>query len=237
MDLTRLLDRGLYLFLALLMWAIALVGFWPGYVGPSLEGSIDKTGAVHFHVFVYVGWLVLYTLQSTLPMMRRGRLHRKVGLFGIGYGAVLWIVGLHVTWSRFVDRVRLGDLDEARIQSLPPLSDMLIFPVLFVLAIHYRDRAETHKRLMVLAATMLLVAAVARMTINGVLPENPLVFDLVWLSPVWVAMIHDLWHKRGLHPAYGYGILALGVVPLRMLLVDTQAWRDITAWAAERILS
>jgi hypothetical protein len=237
MDYHRLLDRGLYLFLALWMWVIALAGFWPGYVGPAVDGSLDKTGAVHFHVFIYVGWLILFTLQAALPMFRRGRLHRRIGRFGIGYGVVVWIVGLTVTWSRFAERVRLGNLEEARSQVLPPLTDMLIFPVLFVFAIYYRDRPEIHKRWMVLAATMLLVAAVARMTINGVLPANPLVFDFVWLSPIWIAMLHDGWFRRRLHPVYGYGFLALGIVPFRMLLIETQAWRDITAWVAERFVS
>ncbi len=89
MDYRRLLDRGLYLFLALWMWAIALVGFWPGYIGPAMDGSLDKTTTVHIHVFIYVGWRILFTLQAALPMFRRGRPHRRIGLLGIGYGAVV----------------------------------------------------------------------------------------------------------------------------------------------------
>lgn len=219
------------------MWAIAVVGFWPGYIGPALEGSLDKTGAVHIHVLVYVGWLILFTVQATLPMFGRGRLHRRIGGFGIAYGVLVWIVGVFVTWSRFVDRVRLGNIDEARFQALPPLSDMLIYPLLFGLAIAYRGRPEIHKRLMVLVGTMLMIAAVARMTINGVLPESILVFDLVWLSPVWIAVLHDGWYRRALHPVYAFGFLALSIVPARMLLIETQTWRDLTAWVAERIVS
>ena len=89
---------------------------------------------------------------------------------------------------------------------------------------------------MVLAATMLLIAAVARMTINGMLPENPLVFDFVRLSPVWIGMLHDGWFRRQLHPVYRYGILALGIVPFHMPLTETQSWRDVTARAAERFV-
>jgi hypothetical protein len=236
MDAQRILDRGIYLFLGLLMWTIAIAGFWPGYIGPALGGTLNKTDAVHLHVVVYVGWLVLFTVQAALPMLRRGRLHRRIGIFGIGYGVVVWVIGLFVTWSRFADRVRLGNLDEARTQALPPLSDMVIFPVLFGLAVYYRSRPEIHKRLMVLSATMIMIAAVARMTINGWLPANPLVFDLVWLSPVWIAMLHDAWLRRRLHPIYACGLLALSIVPLRMYLVDTQPWRDLTTWAAAALV-
>jgi hypothetical protein len=37
------------------LWATALVGFGPGYLGPLAAGPLDKTFAVHIHVIVYVG--------------------------------------------------------------------------------------------------------------------------------------------------------------------------------------
>jgi hypothetical protein len=53
----RIVERGLYPFLSLVLWAIALVG----YIAPLASGTLDKTSAVHFHVVVYVGWLLLFT--------------------------------------------------------------------------------------------------------------------------------------------------------------------------------
>ena len=235
--LARFTERGVYLVISLVMWAIAMVGFWPGYIGPMAAGTLDKTGAVHFHVLVYVGWLILYTVQSTLPMIRKGRLHRKLGRFGIGYGVLVWFTGIFVTVSRFADRVRLGELDEARIRTLPPLTDMLVFPILFGLAIYYRTRPDLHKRYMVLAGTMLMVAAVARMVLNGIIAESPVAFLLIWLSPVLIAVIHDAWFQRRLHPVYGFGMIALSLVSMRMLLIETDAWRTITRWAASALVS
>lgn len=230
------IERGLYLFLSLVMWAIAVAGFWPGYIGPALDGTLDKTGAVHLHVVVYVGWLVLFTLQSTLPMARKGRLHRKVGRFGIGYGVLVWIVGFGVTFSRFGDRVRAGDMAEASFQVLPPFTDMLVFPVLFGLAIHYRTRPEIHKRLMVVTGTMLMVAAASRMILTGLI-ESPLVVLAIWLSPILIAVAHDGWFQRRLHPVYGFGFFGLVVLNARLALVETEGWRAVTAWAAETFVS
>lgn len=49
-------------------------------------------------------------------MLRKGRLHRKIGLFGAGYGLIVWVAGLSVTWSRFADRVRLrNDADREQV--------------------------------------------------------------------------------------------------------------------------
>jgi hypothetical protein len=67
-------------------------------------------------------------------MLRKGRLHRRIGRYGILYGVLVWIMGVTVMLSRIADRVRLGELDEARFQALPPSTDMLVFPVLFGLA-------------------------------------------------------------------------------------------------------
>ena len=227
-----LIERGLYLAISLIMWLIGLVGFWPGYVGPMAGGTLDKTFAVHIHVIVYVGWLILFSVQSTLPMLRKGRLHRRVGNFGIGYGIVVWVFGLYVTFSRFADRVRLGDMEEARFQAISPFTDMLVFPVLFALAVYFRSQPEIHKRFMVLAGTMLMVAAVARMALNGIISTNILVFDAIWLSPVFLAIVHDAWFKRRLHPVYGWGVLVLAPVPARLLLVDSELWKAMTDWAA-----
>jgi hypothetical protein len=233
-ELRRSLDRGLYLALSLWMWVIVAVGFSPGYFGPLLDRSLDKTGAVHFHVVVYIGWLVLFTVQSILPMTRRTRLHRKIGRFGIGYGVLVFATGLFVTFSRFADRVEAGHLDEARMRALAPFSDMIVFPILFGLAIGYRRQPELHKRFMVLAGTMLLIAAVARMSFLGD-PPAPLVLIAVWLSPVWIAMLHDAYFRRRLHPVYAFGFVALSIMPFRSLLIDTSFWRATTERLAAAI--
>ena len=227
-----LIERGLYLAISVIMWLIALIGFWPGYLGPMTTGTLDKTFAVHAHVIVYLGWLILFTVQSTLPMLRKGRLHRRIGIFGIGYGILVWAFGLYVTFSRFGDRVRLDDLDEARFQAISPFVDMLIFPVLFALAIYYRRQPEVHKRLMVLAGTMLMIAAVARMALNEIIPTTIFVIDAIWLSPILVAILHDAWFKRRLHLVYGIGFPILALVPARLMFVDSSLWRAMTEWAA-----
>ena len=75
-------------------------------------------------------------------------------------------------------------------------------------------------------------AAVARMALNGLIPQNPVLFDVIWLSPIWLAMLHD-WHReRRVHPVYGWSLLALAPVPMRLLLVESGPWRGFTDWLA-----
>ncbi|MDH5311632.1 MAG: hypothetical protein OEY08_16905 [Gammaproteobacteria bacterium] len=221
-----------YLYLSLWMWALAIAGFGPGYLSSLVGGTWIRSVPVHVHAAVYVGWLAAFTYQANLPAAGRLDQHRRLGRQLVIYAVLMVVIGLTVTFSRFADFVEAGQLDTARAALIHPLSDMLIFPVLFVLAVRYRRSPETHKRLMVVATTMLLVAAVGRMTFLGN-PPDPLVYDLVWLSPVWIAMLRDAVVYRSVHPAYAVPILTLSVVPYRYLLVDTRPYMAFTAWLAE----
>ncbi|NIP13322.1 MAG: hypothetical protein GWM88_00710 [Pseudomonadales bacterium] len=227
--------RSFYLWLSLWMWAIAITGFGPGAVSGLLGGTFVDSLAVHVHAVVYIAWLALFSYQASLPARGRVDLHRKLGRCMAAYAVVMIAVGLHVTFSRFADRVAAGDVEMARTMMLPPFSDMFVFPVLFWLAYRFRHRPETHKRLMVVATTFLLVAAVGRMSFLGA-PPAVLIYDAVWLSPIWIAMLRDAIVERRLHPAYGFSLLLLSFMPLRMLIVDTEGWRGFTDWLAQAVV-
>jgi uncharacterized membrane protein YozB (DUF420 family) len=218
-----------YLYLSLWMWVLAIVGFGPGYVSTMVDGSWIRSIPVHLHAAIYVGWLGLFAYQVTLPSQGQLARHRRFGRLLVGYACLMIVVGLVVTFSRFADRVMANELVEAQQNLIHPLSDLLIFPFLFGLAVYYRGSAETHKRLMVMATTFLLIAAVGRMEF---LPQSVLVYDLVWLSPIWLAMLRDAAVNRMLHPAYGIGLLALGVVPFRTAIIEMAPYQDFTNWLA-----
>ena len=222
-------QSGFYLYLSLWMWVLAIVGFGPGYGSALVDGSWTRSIPVHLHAVIYVGWLALYTYQVSLPARARLARHRRLGQMLVGYAGLMIVVGLVVTFSRFADRVAANELVAAQQALIHPLSDMFIFPVLFGLAVYFRRSPETHKRLMVMATTYLLVAAVGRMSF---LPSNNLIYDFVWLSPIWFAMIPDAFVYRILHPTYAIGLLALGVVPYRGTFVDTPVYQDLTRWLA-----
>ena len=106
--------------------------------------------------------------QAVLAATGRVAAHMKLGRFAIGYG-VLVIVG------RVAHRVRAGSrcacapakLLRRKAQLLGPMLDMLVFAPFFAAAIYYRRKPELHKRLMIVATTSLLIAAVGRMQFLG----------------------------------------------------------------------
>ena len=221
--------RRLYVGLALLAIAIAIVGFWRTYFGPLLAGVVDKPTIIHFHATVYVGWLAIFLTQVVLAATGRVAAHMKLGRIAIGYGVLVIAVGLLATFGMFVLRVRAGEVAEAQGRLAGPLLDMLVFAPLFAAAVYYRRRPELHKRLMIVATTALLIAAVGRMPFPADL-RNPLV-HLVWTLPILVAMAHDYWRQRRVHPVYVLGLVVLVLEgPItRGVIRSNEQWADFTA--------
>lgn len=226
--------RTFYIALTILVAVIAFVGFWRTYFGPLLAGHAEALPLVHFHVVVYVGWLALFVAQAAFAAVGRVDLHMKLGRFGIGYGVFVIAVGLLVGFGMFVVRVRAGAAAEATGRLFGPIVDMLIFAPLFAASIYYRRKPELHKRLMILATTTLLVAAVSRM--RTFMPS--LVFvQVVWSAPILLAMVYDYAKRKIVHPIYVFGLvlLVLESQAVRSVVRASDPWRRFGAWLAELV--
>jgi hypothetical protein len=218
-----------YIGLSLLIAAIAFVGFWPTYFGPLVAGSVDKLPVIHVHAAVYVGWLALFMSQAAFAATRRMDLHIRLGNVGIGYGVLVIVMGVTVAISMFAVRVHAGNIEEAQARLVAPLSDMVFFTPLFAAAVRFRRKPEIHKRLMIVATTVLLVAAVGRMTFVG----RPWPMLLVWCSPLLLGATYDVVRRRAVPWIYLLGVVVIAVRAFGAPLVrDTGVWHDWTAWLA-----
>lgn len=224
----------LYVGVALLISAIVFVGFSPSFYGTFIEGTAHPW-IIHVHAAVYVGWLALLIVQAVLAARGQIAAHRKVGNFGIAYGALVWVLGLIVSVALPVINVHTGAWPPERAERFlaVPLGDMVLFGGFFGAAVAYRGRPEIHKRLIVLAAVAVMFAAVGRATTAvGTLLGDPDTFGRVprlalWYSPVLVAMAHDLVTKRRIHPVYWIGVAAMAVAFLRLPFSETEQWRSV----------
>lgn len=226
--------RRIYVAVSVLVTAIAFVGFWTSYFGPLLTaGSVDAPAIIHFHATIYVGWLLIFVTQTVLAASGRIAAHTRLGNFAIGYGVLVVAAGLIAAFGMFVLRVRAGNGVEAQGRLLGPLVDMSVFAPLFAAAIYYRRRPELHKRLMVVATTYLLVAAVARMPFLGE-PRNVYVLHSIWMAPILLAMAHDFSRRRRVHPIYVGGLVLLVATgpALRAVVRVSEPWRSASGWLA-----
>ena len=216
---------------------MAAFGFWATYFGPLLAGRVDHPAFIHFHAAVYAGWLMLFLTQATLAATGRVGAHIKLGRFAAGYGVLVVAAGLLAAFGMFTLRVRAGDVETAAVQLVGPLLDMLVFAPFLAAAVYFRREPELHKRLMVVATSTLLIAAVARTPLVGQ-PRNLAALHLLWLAPILLAMARDFWRQRRIHAVYAIGLVVLLLEgPLvRNVVRGSGAWRDFGAWLAARVV-
>ncbi len=227
--------KRIYVPVGILATLIAFVGFWPTYFGPLLSGTLQKVPIIHLHAVVYSGWLALFITQAVLAARGRIALHMKIGRFGMLYGVLVILVGLATAFSQFGSRIGAGKLAEAQGMLFGPFTDMLVFAPFLAAAWIYRRRPEIHKRLITVATTMLLIAAVSRMPPfrDGLTVSDYPLYLAVWLSPIYTAMLYDWFKRRIVHPVYLLGMVTLALVRFRTPLRDSETWLSISAWFAK----
>jgi hypothetical protein len=223
--------RRVFVPLALLAILMAAVGFWPGYFGPVLAGAKPKTLLVHFHAVIFVGWLAMFATQAALAATGRIALHMKLGPWLFLFGGVLIVTGILTTLGRFEADVASGNSALAARRLFAPLRDMAVFTPLLVVGWIYRRRPEAHKRIMLVATNVLLVAAVSRMQFLGT-PPAPWIMLLLWPLPTYIAMVHDFVTKRLVHSAYVIGVFAMVAMQLVSPFRRTDTWIEFSTWLA-----
>ena len=220
---SRKTRKGFYVGVSLLIVAIVLAGFAPSFVNMAV--GPPRPWFMHAHGAIYLGWLALLVCQAVLAARGKIALHRRVGNFGIAYGALLWVVGLIVTFAAPALHVRAGewDIDRAATFLTIPLGDMVLFGGFFGAAVAYRARPEIHKRLILLACVAVMFAGAFRLSYVASMPVQL----LAWYSPVIAGMIYDRYKMGRVHRVYWVGAAIMAVALARIPFGETEVWRRI----------
>ena len=224
-----------YFYMALSCTAVAFLGFAPTYFVPVARGSFPPP-VIHFHGLLFFAWSLYFSFQTWLAASGQVTRHRTTGMIGVSLATAMTIFGFLAAVNSMQRAAALGLKDEGIAFSIVPLSGILFFAVVFVLAVAAVRRPETHKRLMLLAGISILDAAVARWFLTFLAPPGPpgpppvpvtIPPALVAALLLVAAIIFD-WRTRGRpHPVYVHGGLALVAVKLLNWPISTTA-----AWHA-----
>lgn len=232
-------DRPFFGGMAAWMTVTVFLGFAPTYylapwlhgvTSRGVSGGAEMTLLVQLHGAVFTSWMILFCVQVGLIASHRRDLHRKLGLAAAALAAVMLVVGF------------LTAIGAARAGSSPPgwdhkaflliaLTSLLLFGGLFLAALITRQKADFHKRFMLLATIALLLPALARIVRYyhlTILPVGVL-GGLVLLNFYPVALItYDLVKRGRIHmaTAWGSGLIFLAW-PARLILGSSTAWQNI----------
>jgi hypothetical protein len=222
----RRVRRKFYVALAGFLFAMIVVGFWPSYYGPLVRGAAKAPLILHIHGVIFIGWMLLLIAQTVFAARGDLRTHRALGTFGIGYGTVVWLMGLLVSFVAPVINVQSGrwTVPEAAAFFPIPFGDMVLFGGYFLAAVRTRARPELHKRYMVMATIAVAFAAAFRLQALGV--AIPLAI-VIWYVPLALCIIHDYRSTRRVHPIYLTGAVVMAIALLRLPFGTSAVWQGI----------
>jgi hypothetical protein len=228
---------SLHIPLVLLIFAIAIAGFWKTYFRDLVFGGLHEHWLLHLHVAVSMGWIGLVGAQAYFAATGRRALHVAIGRWGMLYGVAVIVVGIAFALTRFVERVTHDGLASVERALVAPFSDMSVFAVFLSASWLTRRRPEAHKRFILLATNALIIAAVGRASggTSSIALHDVLPFLLVWLSPLLIAIAYDAVRYRRVHPAYIFGLALLVALRYRQLLRESDFWPSVTHWVANTL--
>ena len=225
----RINDRKLYIWAAIIVPVIVLLGFARTYYLKGLFSTpAIPSRLVHFHGLVMTAWVLLFVTQVTLVAKRRTKTHQRLGILGSFIAALVFVVGI---LTALFAAARGASAGPPALQFLIiPIGDMIVFAILITTALSFRRRFDIHKRLMLLAALNLLTPAIARIPLSFIINGGPIAFFGLTDLCIIVCITFDTIKHRRLHPAFLWGgLLIIVSQPLRILLAGTQAWASIAS--------
>jgi hypothetical protein len=92
-------DRNFFLALLVLTWAGIVSGFGLDVIDHFRHETRAYPLITHLHALLFVGWLMLFTVQMMLVRGKRLDLHRRLGMAMAWLVPVMVVVGLATAWT------------------------------------------------------------------------------------------------------------------------------------------
>jgi hypothetical protein len=155
-------DRSFFAAFVLVSWTGVIFGFFPAS-SARMVGKADYVAPLilHVHAMLFVAWLLLLTLQVLLVRFRQTKVHRKLGILGVLLIPLMAYSGIaaELYSQRFYIRRNEDGLDFF----ILPLFYIAAFAAFASAALLFTRRdPAAHKRLVLLATTVIVGAAYAR---------------------------------------------------------------------------
>jgi hypothetical protein len=239
------IDRWIYVFMAVLFVVTTLVGFIPD--------SLEKIAAVkagerppfppvlHVHAVLMGSWLMLLLTQTSLMATGNARHHKKLGLVSFVLAPAIILTGIILVPTMYAQvwtaaATAPPDAVDAARAGLAIRTDIMLLQiragVLFALFVFLAVRARGidsgfHKRMIILATVIPLPASIDRITWLGhTMPGNPLsadLYTLAWIAPMFV---WDLFRHGRVHRAYAVWLpIWLAAAVVVQLLWGSHWWQ------------
>lgn len=218
-------DRIFYAAVPIAVAALVVAGFarsW--FLRPIMvqaPGFPELTPLLAFHGAVFSAWIALNVLQPMLISNNQRNLHRRIGPWAAGLAAIIVLMVPVIT----VHSMRRGGspvFQQIYVFLSVNLISIFAFGLCVALAILWRNRAETHKRLMLLALVPFLGPALGR--IPAMAPLMPAGILIGVNLPIIAGIIFDVVTRRQVHPVWIWGGSMMVLSEFFSFAIGNQPW-------------
>lgn len=219
--LQAFIDHWIYVFMAVMLIAVVLIGFIPDSMQKIAAVEAGQRPpfpiAMHVHAVLMGSWMLLLLAQTSLMATGRKAGHMQFGVLGMVLAPALVIAGVVLVPINI--QAFMAFTADAPVEMQPEIQGRLrfitdiaavqfrvgiCFLILVTVALMARKRdAGLHKRLMILATIVPMPAATDRMQfLYNTMPDSPITAELWPLLCIVPMLFWDLYRQRGIHPAY-----------------------------------
>jgi FtsH-binding integral membrane protein len=226
----RRFDHLFFSAMALLILFTVFLGFAHTYYLAGIFHAPLPGRIIHLHGAAFTCWILLLVTQTLLVAAGRVDIHRRLGISGFLLACLMVTLGVLAATDSLVRQGGPPGLDP-KFFYIIPITDMLIFATLVFFAFRARSNPPAHKRLIFVATTALLIAAIARWPF-AVFHGNPLRAALLSYSFLLILAAYDVWSTRKVHRATLWAEAFLIIVQqIRIPIGKTDAWHAFAGWA------
>ena len=222
-------DHLFFSSMALLMLCTVFVGFAHSYYLAGVFGAPLPSLIIHLHGAAFSCWILLLVTQTSLVAAGRVNVHRRLGIAGFILACFMVMLGVLAATDSLARGTGPSGLD-AKFFYVIPMTDMLIFATLVFFAFRSRSNPAAHKRLILVATTALLIAALARWPFD-VVHRKPMMAALASYIFLVILVAYDLWSTRKVHRATIWaGAFLIFVQQIRIPIGKTDTWHAFASW-------
>jgi hypothetical protein len=229
-------ERKFYSRMALFLVFVVLLGFGPSFYLRNIVPAYPRPNptlppAVIFHGLVFTSWMALVVVQTQLIAARRHAVHMQLGKLGMLL-AILIIPVMYLTAVGQVERANQPPFTDPLTWTIVPLAVIVPFAVVVWNGWDKRRDVQSHKRLMLSAAIMVVMGpAIGRLPIA---PPTMLGGSIQLILGLALFIPLFLWDRKTIgrtHPStrlgFAMGTLAVAV-PLAVFWFNLP-WAKVAA--------
>jgi hypothetical protein len=213
---------------------IVIIGFYKSYFSgfPSFP-NIKMIHHVHGGFFLL--WMALLFIQPILIARVKIGLHRKLGKLSYILVPLILLSAHFVARNQYLNELQAGTVHSAVAGQMLPFMEMLVFCILYILAILNRRQTDKHMRYMIMTSLLFIVPGMGRILIGSLnFPFTTGILCSYLLGDLILAglIIGDLVNKRP-YRAYlvGGAIMVVSQI-MWYTLPDTTLWQTVGGFLA-----